>query len=147
MKRSTSDAGLDLLARRDHFAAELRLKLRQKDFPIDEIEDFIQKAMEHGWINDRTSTQKYLAEQIRKGGHGRLWVQAKLMQKGIDASLLEELLSQEWDDQVEKDLALQQLAREQLSFSSSGIHEQKKVWDKLLRRGFNRSIVFDIMNR
>ncbi len=144
-ERSVTDAGVALLARRDHFTAELRTKLRQRDFSPEEVEQFLQYAESRGWLDDRKCAEKYVNEQVRRGGHGRYWVKAKLELKGVSGDLAGEVLRILWDDALERALAQATLDRRGTQGENNSRKEACKLYGMLVRRGFDRAIVADLL--
>ncbi len=81
-----------ILAIRAHTRAEMRTKLIQREFIASDVEQFLDKAETHGWIDDYEASRGLVSEQIRRGGHGRKWVQNELEQKAVVSEMAHDLL-------------------------------------------------------
>ena len=71
-----------VLTRRAHGRAELALKLRQRGFSSEEIEQAIERALELGLTeSDEAIADRYAAELARKSGATPRWVKAKMAER------------------------------------------------------------------
>ena len=89
---------VDLLARREHSAYELKTKLHQKGFDLADIEETITKLQEDKLQSDDRYTEVFVDERKRRG-HGPVKIQHQLQQKGIPPELIESYINpqdQEW---------------------------------------------------
>ena len=84
-KKSAYQAALDLLSRRDHFRRELVEKLRQRDFPADEIEDAIGRCEELDLLNDERVAQRFVEVRAAERGWGPHRLAAELRRRGLSA--------------------------------------------------------------
>lgn len=73
---------LDLLARREHSLAELREKLRARDFAAEEIETTLEQLAREGLASDQRFVEAFVAAQVRKG-QGPVRIRAELQRRGI----------------------------------------------------------------
>ena len=81
--RSAYDRGLDLLARRMHFAAELRAKLAGRGYPDVEIEGAIERLTEGGFLNEQEAANM-LARSLQRRGYGRRRLELDLRRRGAE---------------------------------------------------------------
>ena len=92
-RKSAYDRGLDLLARRNHFAAELRTKLALRDYPEAEVDAAIGRLAAAGFLNEQEAA-RMLVRELRRRGYGRRRVEHDLRRRGADetaaAAALEE---------------------------------------------------------
>ena len=89
---------IDLLARREHSALELKTKLNQKGFDSADIEQTIIRLQEDNLQSDDRYTEAFVNERKRRG-HGPVKIQYQLQQKGIVPQLIECYIDpqdQEW---------------------------------------------------
>jgi regulatory protein len=130
---------LDLLAMRDHSAAELRLKLLQREFPEQYIDAVLTSLEGAGLLDDRRFAESWIRMRLRKNPCGRALLASGLAMKGvdletahraIDAQLNEETLQQALDAAADKLLRRKGMTREKLMRS-------------LMRKGFRCSDVSD----
>lgn len=115
--------------------AALRLKAEEW---IDEI---IQKAVEQNLVNDRTFAEGRAASLIR-GGNSKMKTAQKLMTKGVDADVVEDVIDRlESDYQDLDDLAAVKYARKRrfgpFSIRHDGTEVQEKELASMCRAGFS----------
>ncbi len=90
--KSPRNTALNLLARRDHTAAELTRKLRLKNFELADIEAAVQKLEQDGLLNNTRFVEQFI-HQRRAKGYGPNRIHAELIERGIPESLIEEVLN------------------------------------------------------
>jgi regulatory protein len=81
------DTALKLLARRDHFRAELREKLCRKDFERAEIETALERLDELGLLDDEALAVRFVEFRSVDRGWGPRRLVAELRRRGVDAGL------------------------------------------------------------
>lgn len=82
--RSAYDRGLDLLARRMHFAAELRTKLARRGYPEAEVEGAMERLTAGGFLNEQEAAN-LLVRSLQRRGYGRRRLELDLRRRGADA--------------------------------------------------------------
>lgn len=95
-KRSARAAAMDLLARREHSLAELRLKLADREFPPEEIEAALAALASEGLVSDERFLEAFIAARIRKG-QGPIRIRAELLQRGMDTDTASRALADAHD--------------------------------------------------
>ena len=85
--RSPRNAAMDLLARREHSALELRRKLLARGFESDEIETAVADLAGEGLISDERFAEAFVSARVRKG-QGPLRIRQELEQRGVGAELI-----------------------------------------------------------
>jgi len=83
---------LQLSARRDHSLYEMRLKLRQREYPEHIISVVLDKLHGLGICDDRRFAELWLQSRMRKKNEGPVKIKAELAKRGVDAGIVEELL-------------------------------------------------------
>ena len=78
---------LDMLARREHSGAELRVKLAAKGFPADIINDALSDLYRSGWLSDERFVEAFLRVRSERG-YGPVRIRAELKERGIDDELI-----------------------------------------------------------
>ncbi|NGX58948.1 MAG: Regulatory protein RecX [Chlamydiae bacterium] len=58
--QSIKAKAFSLLAKKAYFSKELDRKLREKDYPINEILPLLKELKEQGWLNDEDLTARYV---------------------------------------------------------------------------------------
>ena len=125
---------LSLLTDMDRTEAQLRQKLKQKEFEENIIEQAIEYVKSFGYIDDAKYAQRFV--ESKKKTKSKQEMTAMLSQKGVNrefiALALEECYTSE--DAVE---AIRHLAeKKNYSFQESTDKEKKKICEYLLRKGF-----------
>lgn len=82
---------MDLLARREHSAAELRSKLLAKGYSRPAVEEQLYLLEQENLLSDRRFAESYVNFRSKKG-FGPLRIEQELKQKGVTAELIEECL-------------------------------------------------------
>lgn len=83
-----------LLAKRDHSRHELYLKLQEIGYLELEIDETLEEAKKEGFINDARLTENYI-HYYSQIGHGPCRIEAKLLEKGIEPTLITEFMPDE----------------------------------------------------
>ncbi|MCY3929488.1 MAG: regulatory protein RecX [Acidobacteria bacterium] len=83
--KSAYDRGLDLLARRMHFAAELRTKLARRGYPEVEVEGAMERLTAGGFLNEQEAANM-LVRSLQRRGYGRRRLELDLRRRGADAA-------------------------------------------------------------
>jgi len=89
---------MDALARREHGRKELELKLRQKDFPPDVIGEQLDRLEAEHLLSDRRFATQYVDSRQRRNPEGRNLLTMRLMQRGVDRSLAEQVVDTWFSD-------------------------------------------------
>lgn len=87
-----------LLARREHSAEELKLKLNQKGFDSMAVEQVVVKLQSKNLQSDDRFAEAFVNERKRRG-HGPIKIQYELKQKGVSIKLIDAYVdpqSYEW---------------------------------------------------
>ena len=73
----------DLLARRDHFRAELARKLTQRGFPDEVVGVAIDRLAELGYLDDAAAARRWAAVAVERKGFGPRRLLAELTRRGV----------------------------------------------------------------
>ncbi len=93
------DTSLGLLSRREHSVKELRIKLAARGHQGGVIETTLEDLVERDLLSDERFTQAFLRSR-RERGQGPLKIRAQLMERGVNAELIETALAEaavDWD--------------------------------------------------
>lgn len=120
-----------------------RRKLRSKSY----TDELISKLKESNLINDREFTQWFIRSRKRNKPRGKFVIRRELIAKGVKGDLIEEILEKQYKKEEERKIA-QKLLDKRISLIKKG--EERKMKIKLtkflLRRGFDKEIVFNIID-
>ena len=124
---------LDLLSRREHSQKEVKLKLQKKFKNSEEIDDVIKKLVANNIINDTRFTEQYINSRKRRG-FGSKKISYELLSKGINESIIDEVLSNtdDW-----KELAKKEFNKKYKDGPSDDFKIRSKQKNFLLNRGFS----------
>jgi regulatory protein len=92
LKGTAYQRAVQLLARREHSADELRQKLAQQSHQSSDIDQAIDKLMSSGLQSDHRFAENYIRSRCNRG-YGELRIKQELKQKGLSADLIEEGLN------------------------------------------------------
>ena len=142
-KSSALDTAIRLLAGRSHGRAELEAKLKKKGFEADAISKALQRLDELGLTDDRAFAQSCMAGMARRRPEGRLKTRARLKQKGLPDTIIDEAIT--GFDQA----ALCRAAAEKKLRTLGGSPElkQKKLIAFLKNRGFDWETIRETVKR
>lgn len=97
---SLRERALGYLARREHSRAELTRKLELAGFPAAEIKPLLDEFEEKNWLSDRRFAESWVADHRAKAGSVKLAYE--LRQRGVEADIIEAVLSECRDDELER---------------------------------------------
>ena len=101
---SARNKAMDLLARREHSAAELRQKLKLREFDSDAIELALESLQRDNLQSDSRFTESYINHRSN-AGLGPIKIVLELRQRGVDETLAHQhmsALSINWNDRLEQ---------------------------------------------
>jgi regulatory protein len=93
---------LDLLARRDHSAYELRVKLQKRGFPGEIIEKVLQQLRRLNYVNDGRFAEAWIRTRLLRRAEGPVKLKSALLQKGVAASEADRVISRFLSEDLEK---------------------------------------------
>ena len=131
------DKALWLLSFRDHSRGELFDKLK-RDFGDEAAESAVERCEQLGLINDRRYAERYAADLFHLKHLSERGIRQKLLQKGIDRDLIDEVLS-EMD--VDEDEALRALIEHKYARSLSDEKGRRRAVAALQRMGYSYSAI------
>lgn len=138
-KKRVHQAVVRMLARRDHFAKEMKRKLLQKGFSVKEADEGVCWAQAKGWIQEEALAKGLVAAKRRRG-YGNKVISAKLREKGVEG--LEHTPSL-WEE--EKRVLLQWVERRYDLQELQDLAGRQKMFARLYRRGFSAEIIKECM--
>ena len=138
-------AAAELLARREHSAAELRRKLRRKGFTAAACDHALTRLQERSLQDDRRFAEAWLRSRMRGRGQGRAALQAGLAERGIPRELAQEVIREYEDEHPDAFSAalaanLRRMGHapgdDPSDLSGLSRRERDRLLQRLLRRGF-----------
>lgn len=141
---------LSYLARRVHSKRELEIKLRQKKYEIDLINEVLSDLVEKNIINDESFALHFTDEKISRKKWGIMKVKSELIKKGISSELIDKALKSYSTPESENETA-SALAKKKLSIITKRESDPQKVKQKLLSylvsRGFQYELSFEVIQK
>lgn len=131
---------LSFLARRFHSEKELFLKLKSKLYDEGLIKIVLLDLRESGFINDHVFTLHFVEEKLSKKRWGKNKIKAALLNKGVNRSTIDEVISGYEDDKSEFDLAYSLAEKKIIQLQKRNIDTnkyQQKISTFLISRGFD----------
>lgn len=145
MRRQTFNRAVKLLTVKPRSVAELRERLLQgKNTNATIVETVIARLEEYGYLNDERFAFSYASLKVKQRPMGRRRLQRDLKLKKVDNTVAEgalELVYAETPEEQLIDLAIQKRLR--LRGRPQTRIEAKKLFDHLLRQGFEFELVSD----
>lgn len=133
----------DYLSRRDHSQYELRQKLCLK-FDKSVCDEVIEHVKQYGYIDDKRFAENYTDTLKEKKHFSSFRIKQELSKKGIDRSIINDIISDFDFDPVESILELLNGKYSRKLNDEKGIERTKNA---LLRLGYNYSDIKTAFNR
>lgn len=146
------EAALDALSRRALTLWEIEQRLEGKGYPREEISEAIQRLEEWGYLDDRRLALDYC--QVRVRGQSRLRLRQGLRRRGVDQTVINEVLAGVFTEEQELEQCLElarKLFQQENKKATPRSGQQKggmavpsprqKVGAKLLQRGYPMDVV------
>ena len=126
------DKAVEYLARREHSANELVLKLRKKGYDNESALEAVELCRVRGYVDDRRFAEMWINSRLKKHPEGRSSLAAGLARKGVPRDIANEVLERQISQESEDDA----LARSLSKYVRTRSADPKKALNHLLRRGF-----------
>lgn len=126
---------LRILGYRFNSEAELRRKLRAKNFDRQTIDETLARLRDEKWLDDERFAAAFVRTRVQKG-IGRLRIRRELMAVGIDDDVAERAVRDHAADGEDDRL---RAAYEKLARRLGG--DRDKIAARLLRQGFEMSAI------
>lgn len=146
-KQTALQCSVGLLARREHSEYELRQKLNQREFPIDEIELAIERLLDKDYLSDTRFAHSTCRYRVNRG-YGWRYIANELKQKGVCSTIIQQLNNNcEIDWYLQAELAYNKRFGNGSGKDSPSTHkEQAKKIRFLQYRGFSTDEIYAIVN-
>lgn len=132
---------LYLLSKREYSEAQLRQKLKLKEYELEEIEQAIARAKESNWQSDERFCASYVRYRALQG-YGPRRLRQELRQKGVKDWLITQQL-----DECEIDwFELAERVFEKKRPTSWDLKAKQKMWRYMVSHGFSNDHFSHLMN-
>lgn len=132
---------MDLLARRPHFRAELRAKLRQRGFDDDEVESALDNLTEQRLLDDARTAREFVEFRLQREPVGKRRLLAELARKGAPEEAARDAVDEATEDD-DREAALQ--AAERWLMRTTTV-SREKLARHLQRRGFSPPAIVHVL--
>ncbi len=131
-----------LLSRRPHTVCELRIKLRQRGFPSEVIDETVSKLLSVGFLDDSKFAEAYF-EELKAKGLGPMRIRMSMKKRGISEELISGAMEGRISTDDEIEAALEVLEKRRLHFSRENdkLKRKQKMFRFLASRGFQSSVI------
>jgi regulatory protein len=139
---------LKLLARRELSVEGLRARLKDRDYPDEEIAAAIDHLLETGALDDGRVARTYATTAAKVKGRGRLRVLRELQAMGIDRQTAAEAVGEVFGDLDERSLvtkAIQKKLRGRTKLKDTA--ERARMYQYLVRQGFSPALIADALRK
>jgi regulatory protein len=125
-----------LLKFRPRSIHETKTRLRQRGFASSTIQQVVEYAIEHGWLDDAAFAKLWVRDRLTTKPKGRLVLKSELQAKGIARELIEQALS---EADIDEEEIIQRLIEQKLNLyeGEDSRTRERKLYAFLRRRGFS----------
>lgn len=131
-----------LLEKMDRTERQLSEKLKQNGYPEECILAAIDYVKKYHYIDDLRYAKTFIRFHQEKKSRQRL--KTDLMQKGVEKSIIEQALDEEYDTD-ERIKIRELLCKRHYNYDSNDSKEMQKTYQFLMRRGFRSSDILNVM--
>jgi regulatory protein len=141
------EAALNLLSYRPRTAAELRRRLREKDFGNEVVEQCVEELLQRGLVDDASFAESFVRDRLRFRPRGPQLLLQELRTKGVDwdtaRATVDDVCRE--DGVSETDLARQAAARWSPRSGETRLRARRRLYNFLARRGFGAEVVREVV--
>jgi len=134
---------LRYLGRRLHSSSELRIKLKQKRYENESIEDVVKELSDAGYLNDLNFARVFTEEKAKTKYWSKNKIKAELIKKGISAEIITQVLDEGFDEDDEYKKAMM-TAQKKIKTLKLKLNDEKELKRKLISflsmRGYSYEI-------
>jgi len=125
---------------------EVRLRLARNDVPTDIIERVLEDFRRVSLLDDRRFAQAYVADKLRFNPVSKDLLHRELRKRGVEKSLIEEVLAEQVNEETEKETARTLASSFMLRLERCQTDVRKRrMFAYLRRRGFTSDLIRDVL--
>jgi recX family len=125
---------------------EVRLKLKEKDFTEDIIDEVIDILEKEEYLNDRLYCEVFIEDKKQLNGYGKNKIKSLLIQKGVSKSVFENFLDEfEYEEEFDNALKMGIKKLNLLSNEEDIFKKKQKLINYLAYRGFSFDVINDVL--
>ncbi len=138
LKSKVYNSALRLLGYRMRSCAEMKRRLLEKNYPINIIEETIDRLLNIKYLNDKEFAEAFAHDKVKSKKIGPLALRREFTPHGIESELLEKTIKRIYEQYPISDLIKQLLDKKQIQFGMKLEQKVKKrIQDLLIRKGFS----------
>ena len=124
---------------------ETRKYLKEKDYPIELIDNAINKLVEQGYLNDDSFVKGYINNQIITTSKGPYKIKRELIDKGIPSHIIDDNIGL-FDDELQLE-RVDKLAKKMFKSNRTkgGSVLRKKITNDLINIGYDSELVYKVL--
>jgi regulatory protein len=139
-KYQVKQSALNYLSRRHHAKNEIRVKLKQKKFGSELIEQTLNDLEQNNYLDDKIFAQIFTDEKVKAKNWGRNKIKSELIKRGVTSKIISDVIEEKFSGEVEIDAGLE-LARKKLKKLTNRKIDHKKIqtsiYSFLVSRGYD----------
>jgi regulatory protein len=128
-----------LLSMRAHTCFELSSKLERRGFPKSQIEALVQNFKDQGIMSDENAAESYFQSLVNYKNYGYYGIKVRMLEKGLEAELVEDILSQRLGLDEEEKIAKRWIKKNPSKSKDSLVLS-------LNRKGFRSQVIARLIN-
>jgi regulatory protein len=125
---------------------ELRLKLKQKKYDENIIDEIIEYLKENEYLNDLEFANVFSSENIRNKFWGKNKVKAELMRRGINNEIILQVLLEKFPEGNDLNNAIELAQKKYLLLSKRNLG-QKKIKEKMISFLFSKGYDYEVIKK
>ncbi len=138
LKNKAYNSALRLLGYRIRSCAEMKQRLLEKKYPINIIEETIDRLLSIKYLNDAKFVEAFAHDKVKIKKIGPLELRRELIPHKIESELLERTIKKIYEKYLVFDLIKQLLDKKKIQFGTKLEQKTKKrILDLLNRKGFS----------
>ena len=145
LKSRAMNSSLYYLQKMPKTEHQLRDNLKKKQIPQDIIDETMQKLIDVGWVNDKSFAENFIYSKRKYEKLGSSAIRMKLMQKGVDKDIIDELLAEVTQDELrETAITLAEKKMRSLMREPDKNKRIQKMVSFLAYRGYGAGLAYEI---
>lgn len=140
--KKAKNAAFKFLSYRSHCIHELTTKLHKKGFSQEIISSVIDDFKKKGYLDDRIFAVQWIESRSRGKSLGSLRLREELLQRGVEKSLVNDVLKEGLLEDEEKEIALMAAKKKRALLKSiDPVAAKRRIYGYLFRRGYSMNTI------
>ena len=139
-KYQVKQNALNYLSRRHHSKNEIRIKLKQKKFDSEQIEQTLNELTQNNYLDDHSFAQIFTDEKVKAKNWGKNKIKSELIKRGVSSKVISDVITEKFSGESEIEAGLE-LARKKLkkllNRNTEGKKIQSSIYSFLISRGYD----------